>query len=293
MKSMNSLLIASSLLIGFSVQAEEMVLCINSDHAPVMEDNMQIFAFSGDKNEKVALFQGWGENEKSVQEKGVAVKYVKAQFLDHSADNNIGWVKQSYLKPISQCASYKAPAVTAAVAAKIITNSGAGLSNANCCRFPLASSAKADFTQGMRQFGWNRDGGARKHAASDLYHRDYEPIYAIADGVVLRDREAFYGGTMATEIVHTGGFTARYGEIASNKLKPIKLGKTVKAGQLIGYIRTVKLSGRYLANTMLHFELYSGKAKGALTVAKALPYQRRSDLLNPAPYLQKWESSLN
>ncbi len=293
MKNMQSLLIASSLLIGFSAQAEEMILCISSSHAPVLEDNMKITAFSGIKNERLALFQGWGQNEKIIQESGAEVKYVKAQFPERDADNNIGWVKQSYIKSASQCATYKAsPSVTEVVAVTNMT-SGVGLQDANCCRFPLASSAKAAYTQGQRQFGWRRDGGVRKHAGSDLYHRDYEPVYAVADGVILRDREGFYGGTMATEILHTGGFTARYAEIASHHLKPVQLGKTVKAGQLIGYIRTVKLKGRYLANSMLHFELYSGKAKGSLTVKAALPHQRRSDLLNPAPYLQKWESSRN
>ncbi len=290
---MQSLLIASSLLIGFSAHAEEMILCISSSHAPVLEDNMKIFAFSGNKNEKVSLFQGWGQNEKIIRESGAEVKYVKAQFPERDADNNIGWVKQSYIKAASQCAGYQtAPSLVQAVAETNIP-SGAGLKDPSCCRFPLASSAKADYTQGQRQFGWNRDGGVRKHAASDLYHRDYEPVYAVADGVILRDREGFFGGTMATEVLHTGGFTARYAEIASHHLKPVQLGKTVKAGQLIGYIRTVKLKGRYLANSMLHFELYSGKAKGSLTVKAALPYQRRSDLLNPAPYLQKWESSRN
>lgn len=290
MKNWRQAFIAGSLLMSVSAQGQETILCINSDHAPVMEDNMKIFAFSGNKHEKVALFQGWGVNEKAVQENGASVKYVKAQFLDHSAENNTGWVRASYLKVASQCAGYKAEAVPAL--GMTPSSSGLGLADANCCRFPLASSAKADYNAGARKFGSNRDGGVRKHAASDLYHRDYEAVYAVADGVVLRDREAFYGGTMATEILHTGGFTARYGEIASSKLKLLKLGKTVKAGQLIGYIRTVKLEGRYLPNSMLHFELFSGKAKGALTVKNSFPYQRRSDLLNPTSYLQKWEASL-
>ena len=42
---------------------------------------------------------------------------------------------------------------------------------------------------------------------------------------------------------------------------------------------------------MLHFELYSGEKTGSLTdrSSKATKYQRRRDLMNPTPYLLKWE----
>lgn len=139
---------------------------------------MKIFAFSGVKNEKVSLFQGWGQNEKIIQENGADTKYVKAQFPDRDADNNIGWVKRSYIKAASQCAKYKASLSVTEFAAVTNITVGSGLTDPNCCRFPLASSAKADYTQGQRQFGWRRGNGKRKHAASDLYHRDYEPVYA-------------------------------------------------------------------------------------------------------------------
>jgi len=39
--------------------------------------------------------------------------------------------------------------------------------------------------------------------------------------------------------------------------------------------------------SMLHLELYKGTAFGRLTNRKNRPYQRRSDLINPTPYLDK------
>ena len=38
---------------------------------------------------------------------------------------------------------------------------------------------------------------------------------------------------------------------------------------------------------MLHLELYSGKATGALTVRGNKPYQRLADLIDPTPILDK------
>jgi murein DD-endopeptidase MepM/ murein hydrolase activator NlpD len=228
---------------------------------------------------------------------------------EEDADNDIGWVRQNNVKLKSQCAGYKDPSREdesaheehRASSPSSNSNTGdnvSGLTDADCCLFPLASSAQVSFTEGMRKFGWNRSGG-RKHAAADLYHRDYEPIYAIADGEILRDREAFYGGTSATEIRHSGGFVARYGEIASPGQKPgLVLGSTVKAGDLIGYMKATK-SKRGYNHPMLHFELYTGKRTGALTPPADLDlpnenyltaFKRRADLINPTAYLLKWES---
>jgi hypothetical protein len=42
---------------------------------------------------------------------------------------------------------------------------------------------------------------------------------------------------------------------------------------------------------MLHFELYSGEKTGALK-SKTGKYKRRSDLMNPTPYLLKWQEKV-
>ncbi len=175
-----------------------------------------------------------------------------------------------------------------------VPNETAGLSK-DCCLFPMkvkATDSYSGASAAQRAFNARRDNGARLHAAADLYQSQYQPVYAIADGTILEDREPFYLGTNATVIEHTGGFIVRYGEIASNSIKPLKLKKEVVAGQLIGYIK--KVNSKKVTSAMLHFELFSGKAQGPLTVKTTTKnkYGRRSDLMNPTTYLLAWEKTL-
>ena len=147
-------------------------------------------------------------------------------------------------------------------------------------KFPLDSRPAQSYKDGMRRFGSNRSKG-RKHAGCDLYAPVGTPIYAMDDGVVEKDIYAFYLGTYAIEIKHTK-FLARYGEI-SRVAKGVKKGAKIKKGQLIAYVGEL----RGLNMSMLHLELYSGKAKGSLTVRGNKPYKRRSDLIDPTPILDK------
>lgn len=55
-------------------------------------------------------------------------------------------------------------------------------------------------------------------------------------------------------------------------------------GQVLGTIGDMGLK-----NSMLHFEMYSNKAFGPLTNKSNMPYQRRSDLIDPTPYLNQWK----
>lgn len=286
-------MIGGILLAGFSAQAEDKVLCIASKNVLVLEADLKTVAFSGDQFEVVNPFQGWNA-QKVVTLKGQKVTFIKAQFenrQEEDAENDEGWVRASQVKPKSQCAGYHDDDSEDRIAERVKTTVDASdiksLTDSACCRFPLATSAQADYRTGMRQFGYRR-GGARKHGGADLYHRQFEPVYAVADGKIVRDREAFYGGTAATEVVHEGGFTVRYGELAFNNDKSLSLSRDVKAGQLIGYMKAVKAKSGFL-HPMLHFELYSGKASGPLTVKGAGLYSRRSDLMNPTSYLLKWE----
>jgi murein DD-endopeptidase MepM/ murein hydrolase activator NlpD len=146
-------------------------------------------------------------------------------------------------------------------------------------KFPLKTRSPSNYKPGMRKFGCNRSGG-RKHAGCDLYAPIGTPVYAMDDGEV-GNFYAFYLGTYALEIKHTD-FVARYGEL-SKAATNVKKGATVKKGQLIGYVGELK----GLNMSMLHLELYSGKASGPLTVRGNKPYQRRADLIDPTPILDK------
>ncbi|MEI9818097.1 hypothetical protein [Enterobacter hormaechei] len=68
----------------------------------------------------------------------------------------------------------------------------------------------------MAAYGTNRNGGARKHAARDLYTKPYEKVVAICDGKVL-GTNPFYDGTNEIAIFHTTTdgrkFIVRYGEL--------------------------------------------------------------------------------
>ncbi len=315
-KKMMSLFILLSFF-ATAAQAEDLVLCSSVETVVVLAADLKTPLFNAQQYETVVPFQSFGEKyalptstELFQQYSAMALRintikelttvplkapeYVRVEFIDREdeeAENNVGWIDQSLIKPKSKCAGYKESLDNDDKddTPETLDLSGAGFSLSNCCTFPMKKKPQESFTEGMRRFGARRSRGSRAHAAADLYQSQYQPVYAITAGKVLRDRVSFYLGTVVTEIEHPGGFIARYGELAGARLKPLKLGSTVKAGQLIGFIK--KVNTRSVKSAMLHFELYSGKASGPLTT-KYGKYQRRSDLINPTRYLTEWEKSL-
>jgi len=104
-------------------------------------------------------------------------------------------------------------------------------------------------------------------------------VFAIDGGQILR-KYHFYQGTYAIEVRHNNGLIARYGEVKNSTVAHAGVNDQVTRGQHIGYIDHLN---------MLHFELYSGNAEGPLTTRGGNSFQRRSDLLDPTPYLVRWE----
>jgi murein DD-endopeptidase MepM/ murein hydrolase activator NlpD len=144
--------------------------------------------------------------------------------------------------------------------------------------FPLNKRPSKSYTTDGRQFGARRAGGKRKHAGCDLVAPIGTPVRAVEDGTVTTIRD-FYHDTWYIAVDH-GIFTVRYGEVSPRFPPGIREGAKVKKGQIIGTIG--RLSG---GSHMLHFEMYDNSATGPLTVRKNAPYQRRSDLIDPTPYL--------
>ena len=140
--------------------------------------------------------------------------------------------------------------------------------------FPLFSYPLEDFTTGGREFGALRDNGHRLHAANDLVEHPGNPVYAVADGVIIGFYD-FYYGTQAVVVDH-GSFVVRYGEI-SRLWDGLSVGDYVKVGQKIAVVGHLY---------MLHFEKYSGSHQGPLTNRHNQPYQRRADLVKPTEFLQ-------
>lgn len=154
-------------------------------------------------------------------------------------------------------------------------------------------------------FGAGRSGG-RVHAGCDLYftndgggvyHGGYHaynegtPIYAVKSGVI-KAYYAFYQGTSALEVDH-GDFVIRYGEVDDGGLPGgLRVGSKVSAGQHIAWMGDLAMSSG--SWSMLHFEIFSGKAGGSLTNAgnwhyDHVPdrnYQRRRDLMDCRPFLR-------
>ncbi|WP_312975861.1 glycoside hydrolase family protein [Atlantibacter hermannii] len=153
----------------------------------------------------------------------------------------------------------------------------------------------------MAAYGTNRNGGARKHAARDLYTKPYEKVVAICDGKIL-GTNPFYDGTNEIAIFHTTSdkrkFIVRYGELDPSSIK-VKIGDEVKQGQHIG--NTGKLINPKTSQPllkiggvivyMLHLELYTGKVSydinPPLTDKSKPPFLRRSDLVDPIDILSE------
>lgn len=151
-------------------------------------------------------------------------------------------------------------------------------------------------------FGTGRksaDGSLRLHAARDLYAKDFTEVFAIAPGKVLRVAP-FYMKTDQVSVRHesTDGrkFIVRYGELDPASVK-VKKGDDLAQGQLIGKTGIlIKANGQKLIVTdgknvsMLHFELFSGKAgidNADNLSASTGQYRRRSDLIDPLTILQE------
>jgi murein DD-endopeptidase MepM/ murein hydrolase activator NlpD len=145
--------------------------------------------------------------------------------------------------------------------------------------FPIPYVPALDY-RGPR--GWNADrsgvakqlnvpGGVLKHAACDLIAPPGTPVLAVADGFVRDAPYPFYPTegpqiTYAFSIQHRG-FVARYCEIA--RKVEVKVGDFVLEGQVIAYV------GDQPGHDMLHLELFF----------------RRSDVMDPTPYLDLWRHS--
>lgn len=146
--------------------------------------------------------------------------------------------------------------------------------------FPLPFNPIQSYKLGGRRFGADRQKG-RKHAGCDLIAPLGTPIVAMADGIVVEwtGRE-FYRGTYSMALQHPG-FVARYCEIRS--VAPgVGAGTMVKAGDVIAFV------GKMYVDSMLHLEIYSRSyGAGKLTDRKNQPFQRRADLLNPTPLLDR------
>ena len=146
--------------------------------------------------------------------------------------------------------------------------------------FPLKTRTNS-YKNNYAQFGSNRDKGKRKHAGCDLYAPAGTEVRAMADGIV-RNVYYFYSNTDAIEITHKNHII-RYGEVKKGKAL-VKKGDFVKKGDIIGYVGNLSIKG--IPSMMLHLEMFSN-TKDERTLSGSGLYKRRSDLVDPTPFLDK------
>jgi murein DD-endopeptidase MepM/ murein hydrolase activator NlpD len=224
---------------------------------------------------RIKVFQSWEKLKAGTQNQSLK----KVQLAEAVNGIQYGWIDSENIMTRAECS----PQLIAS-RSQVKEIGKLNFTDPNCCNFPLPSKPNADFASGMRRFGANRGGGSRLHAACDLYKTTNSPILAVTDGTVVQDLYRFYQGTYALEVKHTGGFVVRYGEVTGREANGISGGSRVRKGQQVGYMGKVN-SG--CCEPMLHFELFKGTARGSLSGGDN-SYQRRSDLVNPTTYLQRW-----
>jgi len=152
--------------------------------------------------------------------------------------------------------------------------------------FPLPFIPQLSYKTGGRKFGAPRDGGVRKHAGCDLIAPQWTEVFAIDDGYVIDKAMKFYRGTWQLAIRHPVG-VVRYCEIQEEDLiVGYRKGDEIKSGQVIAHV------GKMYRDSMLHFEFYKGTIAGSLTVRSNPGFQRRSDVDDPAPLLDKLASDV-
>lgn len=265
-----------------SLDGMRTIICTSNTLLNVRDESLENVIFKAKRGEQVKVFQGWGNNTLTRTIDGVEYTFKKVQFANReSEDQTIGWVANAFIKAKSQCKFLQNDNPEDQEVDTQIT----GLDDPKCCEFPTVKRPTHRYDSGMRRFAAGRSQGRRLHAACDLYRFKMEPILSVAPGKVVRNRYYFYQGTYAIEVVHSGGFVVRYGELDKKSIEGIKKGAKVKMGQRLGYMGKVNSN---CCRPMLHFELYRGNKTGPLSVGGDM-FQRRSDLMDPTPFLYRWE----
>jgi murein DD-endopeptidase MepM/ murein hydrolase activator NlpD len=166
--------------------------------------------------------------------------------------------------------------------------------------FPLdRTNYRGDsWLESPRSFGSNRSNGTRAHAGCDIYaKKEGTLVCAVRNGRVLTKKQ-FYLGSHQVTIEHDL-FVAVYGELLPDVSgKYPKVGDMVEAGQVIGEVKDLGLTGY---PPMLHFEMYENTSANTVQGvtfldtssaskkrADGVPYQRKNTLLNPEVYLNEW-----
>lgn len=258
--------------VEFTQGALDYVVCIAGQNLNVRDQTLSKILFTVSGLEPAKPVQSFDVDTTKKTINGVEVRFIKAEFPQVNSTAKVGWIADKYLRTRAEC-----------VGASLTPNSAED-SQQSSWSFPTIKRPSTSYREGMRRFKASRSGG-RLHAACDLYRVTGEQAVAVTDGTVIRDRYYFYQGTYAIEVKHTGGAVVRYGEITGKAAPNIRANKPVKPAQAIGFIGKVNSN---CCEPMLHFEFYTGTAKGSLSQS-GNSFNRRKDLIDPTGLLVDWE----
>src|SRR5437016_6933105 len=149
--------------------------------------------------------------------------------------------------------------------------------------FPLAIKVDSYKSNWSCRFGAPRNPG-RKHGGCDLAASVGTAVFAVDDGEVVEVSSKFKYDTSVVSIEHGDIYDddyciVRYGEVDTIM---VQVGAKVTKGQMIAKV------GKQPGGTQLHLELYTGDESGQFLQETNLPYKRRSDIIDPTPYLDSW-----
>lgn len=251
----------------------EFVLCTGAANEMIYDESLSQALSEVQNGDPIRIVQSFDRDEVEKVVQGRRQSFTRVQLVRDGMTPLVGFVSSQIIKFKSECHGEM-----------IIENI---MGSIGAWGFPTESRPTVSYLTGMRKFKAARDGGARYHAACDLYRNRNDKVLASANGQVLRDRYYFYQGTYAIEVKHADGKVVRYGEITGTAAPGVSLGRNIASGQTIGYVGKVNSN---CCEPMLHFELYSGTGSGALSQS-GNKFHRRSDLIDPTAFLRDWEKS--
>ncbi len=129
------------------------------------------------------------------------------------------------------------------------------------------------------------------HEGIDFYCEENDPVYALEDGLIV-DIKVFTGEKVGSPwwneteavFVQHQDFCINYGEILSNK--DLKIGDIIRAGDLIGNVKTVLKKDKGRPMNMVHIEMYEKHIKTSVD-SWNLNSLKPNGLLDPTNYFLK------
>jgi peptidoglycan LD-endopeptidase LytH len=148
--------------------------------------------------------------------------------------------------------------------------------------FPLKKGTYTPFINNYQEArSWTPTGGeVRSHEGVDIFAEKGTPVYSALGGTIINKGWNTYGGWRLT--VKVDSSTAFYYAHLSKYANGLKLGDTVKKGQLIGYVGSTGYGpegteGKFVSH--LHFGIYKTNTSPWKTI-------------DPFSYLSWWELGL-